>query len=180
MPSIVIKLLVIFVIIDTIIGIVIVLAARKPNEFRVQRSASIHAAPEKVFSILNDFHKWGAWSPWEKMDPEMVKTYSGPASGKGSGTAWDSKKVGKGSMEIMESTPSSKLVIALNFEAPMKANNTAEFTLASAGGGTEVTWAMYGKANLMSKIFQLFCSMDKMVGKDFEAGLSNLKALAEK
>lgn len=163
-----------------IIGVMI-LAATMPDTFKVERKASIKAPPEKVFAILNDFKSWGVWSPWEKKDPAMKRNFGAVTSGKGATYAWEGNKdVGVGNMEMAESTPPSKLVINLNFLKPFEAHNTATFVLASSAGATDVAWSMDGKHNFISKIMCLFMDMDKMVGKDFEAGLANLKAAAEK
>ncbi|BFU94753.1 MAG: potassium-transporting ATPase subunit F [Nitrospira sp.] len=156
-------------------------AATKPDTFRIQRSANIAAPPDKVFGFINDLHAWASWSPWEKKDPGMKKTHSGASQGKGAVLEWDGNKdVGTGRMEVMGSAPSSKVLIKLDFFKPFEAHNQAEFTVAPSGGSTQVTWAMYGPQPYMMKVMGLFCSMDKMVGKDFDAGLANLKALAEK
>jgi len=171
-----------------IAGIVVVVlialvayAATRPDSFRVERATGIKAAPAKVFGIINDFHNWGAWSPWEKLDPTMKKTHSGPDNGKGAVYEWEgNNKVGKGRMEITDSVPSSKVTIKLDFFRPFEAHNTAEFTLAAQDDSTQVTWAMHGHSPFMIKVMQIFISMDKMVGKDFETGLANMKALAEK
>jgi uncharacterized protein YndB with AHSA1/START domain len=169
------------IIIAVVIAGVLILAATKPDTFKFERKASIKAPPEKVFPILNDFKQWGAWSPWEKKDPAMKRNFGATTSGKGATYAWEGNKdVGTGNMEIAESVPSSKLTVKLNFEKPFKANNIVNFTLTPANGGTDVTWSMEGQCNFMSKIMQVFVSMDKMVGPDFEAGLANLKAAAEK
>jgi uncharacterized protein YndB with AHSA1/START domain len=160
---------------------VLIFAATKPDTFRVERTIRIDASADKIFPHLNDFKKWKAWSPWEKMDPQMNRTYSGAPSGKGAVYEWQgNSKVGAGRMEISESIPSSRIVTRLDFLKPMEAHNTAEFTLTPAGAGTQVNWAMYGPAPYLSKVMQVFISMDRMVGKDFEAGLANLKAAAEK
>jgi hypothetical protein len=156
-------------------------AATRPNSFRVERSADMKAAPEKVFPLINDFHNWPLWSPWEKLDPAMTRTHSGEPAGKGAAYAWKGNKaVGEGRMEILESSAPARVLIQLDFIAPFAARNTAEFTLSPAGGGTHVTWAMYGPANFMTKVMGVFCNMDKMVGKDFEAGLAAMAAAAEK
>ncbi len=160
---------------------VLIFAATKPDTFRVQRSASIKAPPEKVFALINDFKAWGAWSPWEKKDPAMKRTFGATTVGKGAHYAWEGNKdVGQGSMEITESVPSSRIALKLDFLKPFEAHNVVEFTLAAQGDTTNVTWAMHGPANFLSKLIQVFMSMDSMVGKDFEAGLANLKAAAEK
>lgn len=163
-----------------IVGI-LVFAMTKPDTFRVQRAASIKAPPEKVFALINDFKAWGAWSPWEKKDPAMKRTFGAISAGKGAKYAWDgNKEVGQGSMEITEAVPSSKIALNLDFLKPFEAHNIVEFTLAAQGDTTTVTWVMHGPANFMSKLIQVFMNMDSMVGKDFEAGLANLKTAAEK
>ncbi|MBX3348727.1 MAG: SRPBCC family protein [Nitrospira sp.] len=159
---------------------ILVYAATKPDTFRIQRTATIAASPETVFTLINDFHTWTSWSPWEKKDLAMKKTHSGASQGKGAVLEWDGNKdVGTGRMELLESVPASKILIQLDFLKPFEAHNTAEFTLAPNGGSTQLTWAMYGPQPFMMKVMGLFCNMDKMVGKDFEDGLTNLKALAE-
>ena len=159
---------------------ILIYATTKPDTFRVERTSTIQAAPEKVFALIDDFHRWPTWSPYEKKDPGMKRTYSGAASGTGAIYEWDGdKNVGKGRMEITEATPSSRIVIKLDFLAPFEAHNTAEFTLQAQGDSTQVTWAMYGPANFISKLMSVFFSMDKMVGDDFAIGLANLKAAAE-
>jgi uncharacterized protein YndB with AHSA1/START domain len=163
------------------LGVIVVLAATKPDTFRVERTTSIKAPPEKIFPLVNDFERWPAWSPWEKMDPAMKRSRSGAASGKGSIYDWEGNdKVGKGRMEIVESSPPSKIVIKLDFLKPFEAHNTTEFTLQPKGDKTEVRWVMHGPAPFMSKLMQVFMSMDAMVGKDFETGLANMKAAAER
>lgn len=160
---------------------VLVLAAMKPDTFRVERSASIKAPPEKVFPLINDFKQWGPWSPWEKKDPAMRRTFGAATSGKGASYSWDGNKdVGQGSMEIVESVPSSKVALRLDFVKPFEAHNTVEFRLEPKNGATNVTWAMQGPVPYFAKVIHVFIDMDRMVGKDFEAGLANLKANAEK
>jgi hypothetical protein len=175
-------------IIGAIVGILIVLVivlllvvSRRPDTFRVQRSAQIKASPDKVFGFLQDFHHWPSWSPWEKMDPAMSRAHSGTEKGKGAIYTWKgNKKVGEGRMEITESTSPGRLVIKLDFLKPFEAHNTAEFTLEPQGDMTNLTWAMHGPQPFMFKAMGLFMNMDTMIGKDFEAGLGNLKTLAEK
>jgi uncharacterized protein YndB with AHSA1/START domain len=160
---------------------VLALAATKPDAFRVERTASINAPPEKIFALINDLHGWGAWSPYEKKDPAMKRTFSGAASGKGAIYQWDgNKNVGKGRMEITETSPPSRILIKLDFISPFEGHNTAEFTMAPKGDATNVTWAMDGPAPFISKVMQVFLNFDSMIGKDFEEGLANLKTLAEK
>jgi uncharacterized protein YndB with AHSA1/START domain len=156
-------------------------AATKPDEFRVVRSISIKAPPEKIFPYVNDFHAWTAWSPWEKLDPAMQRTFEGPAQGKGAVYGWKGNgSVGAGRMQIAESTPSSRILIDLQFIEPFAAHNKAEYTFQPKGDTTEVTWSMAGPAPFVSKLMQVFVNMDRMVGQDFEKGLANLKAAAEK
>lgn len=171
-----------------IIGIAIVVlivallvyAMTKPDSFRIERSANINAPPEKIFSFINDFHNWVAWSPWEKIDPALKRAYSGTTSGKGAVYEWEgNNQVGQGRMEISDTSPPSHLLIKLDFLKPFEAHNTAEFTLNGAGQSTNVTWAMYGPQPFLAKVMSLFLSMDTMVGGQFETGLANLKTVAE-
>jgi len=160
---------------------VLAYAATKPDTFRIQRSASIKAPPEKIFATLNDFHSWGAWSPYETKDPAMKRTFSGSTKGKGAVYEWEGdKNVGKGRMEITESSPSSKVAFNLDMIKPFEAHNVVEFTLEPQGDATRVTWAMNGRTPYIAKIMHVFVDVDRMVGKDFEAGLANLKTLAER
>lgn len=165
-----------------VIGIIVlIIAATRPDSFRYERQMTINAAPEKIFPWINDFHKWADWSPYEKMDLTMKKTYSGSASGTGAIFEWlGNNKVGSGRMEIIEAIQPSVIKIKLDFMKPFEAHNIAEFTLQSQGVATLVTWAMSGSNPLMAKVMGIFVSMDKLVGKDFETGLANLKSLAEK
>jgi len=163
------------------IAIVLLLAAIKPNTFGVQRAAIVKAPPEKIFPLINDFHQWGTWSPYEHKDPAMKRTYSGAARGSGAVYAWEGdKNVGSGRMEILEASAPSKIVIKLDFFSPFEAHNTAEFTMLPQDDATRVTWRMHGPAPFMARIMHVFINIDKMVGNDFEVGLANLKRLAEK
>jgi uncharacterized protein YndB with AHSA1/START domain len=163
------------------IAVVLILAATKPATFSVQRATTVRAPPEKIFPSINDFHQWGTWSPWEDTDPAMKRTYSAAGSGKGAVYAWNgNKNVGTGRMEILEVSAPSKIVIKLDFFKPFEAHNTAEFTMLPQGDATSLTWLMHGPAPFMSKVMQVFMNMDKMIGKDFEAGLANLKKLTER
>lgn len=162
------------------VAAVLLYAATKPDSFSVQRALNIKAPPDKIFALINDLHGWGAWSPYEKKDPAMKRTFSGAASGKGAVYEWDgNKNVGKGRMEIIDASPHSKVVIKLDFISPFEGHNTAEFTMDPKGDDTNVTWAMYGPAPFISKVMQVFINLDTMIGKDFEDGLANLKKLAE-
>ena len=155
-------------------------ANSRPDSFRVQRATTIQASPEKVFGFVNDFHRWASWSPWEKLDPAMQKTHSGAPSGQGAVYEWAGNgKVGQGRMEITEAVAPNRIAIKLDFLKPMEAHNVAEFSLATRGDATEVVWAMHGPAPFVSKLMGVFVSMDRLIGKDFETGLANLKAAAE-
>jgi uncharacterized protein YndB with AHSA1/START domain len=172
---------VVAVILALAIAIVLIVAANKSDIFRVQRSLTIKAPPDKLFALIDDFHLWARWSPWEVKDPAMKRTFSGTTSGKGAVYAWDgNKNVGSGRMEILESATPSTIVIKLDFFKPFEGHNTAEFTISPQGGATMVNWVMHGPASFMSKVMQVFINLDRMIGKDFEQGLANLKELAEK
>ena len=174
-------IVVIAVLLAAAIAVVLILASRKADTLRVQRTAAIHAPPEKIFPLISDFHQWRAWSPYEDRDPDLQRSYSGAASGRGAVYAWEgNKNVGSGRMEILDAPAPSKVVIKLDFLKPFEAHNTAEFTLQPSGDTTTVTWLMHGPANFMSRLIQVFMNLDNMIGKDFEAGLANLKTLTEK
>jgi len=161
--------------------IILIMAASKPDTFRVERTATVKADPGKVFSFINDFHNWAVWSPYEKLDPNMKKTFTGAGSGKGAVYAWKGNKdAGEGRMEILESTVPTKIVIKLDFLKPFEGHNTSEFTMSPRGNTTEVSWAVYGPSPFMMKIMHVFMNMDQFMGKDFEAGLANLKTVAER
>ncbi len=150
------------------------------DTFTVQRTTTIDAPPEQVYAHLIDFRRWANWSPWEDMDPNVAKTFSGAESGIGAKYAWSgNRKVGAGSMEITDAKEHSALEIALEFLKPFKASNTTTFTLEPQNGSTNVTWAMTGEKTLMTRIMGIFKSMDAMVGPDFEKGLARLKAASE-
>jgi uncharacterized protein YndB with AHSA1/START domain len=173
--------IVVLLLIAVPLAVILALAATKPDTFRVERATAIKAPPEKIFPLLNDFHAWEAWSPYEKKDPNMKRTLSGAAAGKGAVYEWDGDgNVGAGRMEITESSPSSKLALNLDMTKPLTTHNVVEFTLEPEGDATTVTWAMKGEAPYFAKIIHVFFDMDSMVGTDFEAGLANLKAIAEK
>lgn len=156
-------------------------AATRPDSFRIERSVNIQAPPEKVFALVNDFHRWEAWSPWEKIDPQIRRTYSGAASGPGAVYAWQGNKdIGEGRMEITQADAPRRLLLKLDFITPFEAHNSVEFTLEAQGGGTRLTQAMFGPSPFVSKLMGLVFSMDKMVGGKYEEGLASLKALAER
>jgi uncharacterized protein YndB with AHSA1/START domain len=172
---------IIAVVLTVAIAAVLILAATKPDRFSVERSTSVTAPPEKIFPLIDDFHRWGTWSPYENKDPAMQRSFSGAASGKGAVYGWDgNSNVGSGRMEILDSSAPAKIVIKLDFLKPFEAHNTAEFTILPQGDGTRVNWRMHGPAPFISKLMQVFMNIDHMIGKDFEIGLANLKTLAEK
>ncbi len=174
-------MLTIIAIIATAIAAVLIYAATRPDSFRIERSTSIKAPPERIFPLLNSFHQWEIWSPWEKVDPEIKRTYGGTESGRGAIYAWQgNKNIGEGRMEIIESMPNSRLVIKIDFFKPFEAHNTIEFTLEPQGETTKVTHAMFGRSPFISKVMGLFFNMERMVGPKFEEGLASLKVLAEK
>jgi uncharacterized protein YndB with AHSA1/START domain len=158
----------------------LVFVATRPDEFEVQRTASIKAAPEKIFPYINDLHRWGLWSPYEKKDPAMKRTYSGSA-GKGAAYEWEGNgKVGKGRVEIRSTVPPFEVLIKLDMIKPIEGHNSVRFSLEPEGEATHVTWAMRGDRSYGAKVVGLFVNMDRMIGKDFETGLANLKAVVEK
>ena len=164
-----------------LIAAILIYAATKPDSFRIARSTTIKAPSEKVFALINDYKQWEAWSPWEKIDPALKRTYSGAASGVGAIYEWSGNKdIGQGRMEIVESTPSTKVSLKLDFITPFEAHNMVDFTLAQQGDTTTITQAMYGPSPYLSKLMTIFFSMEKMVGGKYEEGLANIKAIAEK
>ncbi|HEY9104551.1 SRPBCC family protein [Chitinimonas sp.] len=168
----------VIVIVVALVGVLSV-AASRPDTFRVERSIIVAAPQETVQALIEDFHRWVDWSPWEKLDPALQRQYSGQPLGLGAIYEWNgNNKVGQGRMEIIEALP-GKVLIQLDFFRPFKASNKAEFQLEPATGGTQVSWAMYGPSPFISKLMSLVASMDKMVGKDFERGLAQMKAAAE-
>ena len=172
---------IIAVVLAVAIAAVLILAATKPNTLRVQRAIRIKAPAERIFPLINDFHQWITWSPYENKDPAMKRSYGGTERGRGAVYAWDGdKNVGSGRMEILETALPSKILIKLDFFKPFEGHNTAEFTMLPQGDGTHVTWLMHGPANFMSRLIQVFMNLDNLIGKDFEAGLANLKTLTEK
>jgi len=159
-----------------ILGLVI---ATRPAHFRVERSALIHAPDAVIFPLIDDFHAWPLWSPWEKLDPGMKKTFSGAPKGRGAEYAWaGNDKAGAGRMTILESKPNELVSVRLEFLKPFAATNQAAFELVPTGAGTQVTWSMEGNNGFIAKAFCMVMDMDALVGKDFEEGLANLDRLA--
>lgn len=156
-------------------------AATRPDTFRVERSLTINAPPERVFPLVNDFHNYRVWSPLEQLDPQMQREITGPTSGRGATYAWNgTSKVGAARMEIVESTPSSRVVTTLDVTKPLAVSHRVEFTLQERGDSTRVTWLMLGQSTFPSKLVPVFYTMDDLLGRDFEKGLAAMKAAAEK
>ncbi|MDI4635777.1 SRPBCC family protein [Pelomonas sp. V22] len=154
--------------------------ATRPDSFRIERSARIAATPEQLHGLINDFRQFNRWNPWRLKDPATTDLYGTSTVGVGARYGWESKELGVGSMEIVESTAGQRVLLKLDFIKPFEAHNRAEFTLqAEADGATTVRWSMEGPANFMSKLMNVVVGMEKMVGPDFEAGLANLKKIAE-
>lgn len=161
------------------LALLLIVIAMQPAEFHIERSIDMNAPPEAAFAQVNDFHAWGKWSPWDKMDPGMKRSYEGAPSGVGAQYAWSgNNQVGEGRMTIEKSEP-TQIVIKLEFLKPFAATNTATFTFTKTPEGNKTTWGMDGHNNFVSKAFSLFMNMDKLVGGDFERGLAAMKAAAE-
>ena len=174
-------MLIALIVVLLLIVAVLIIAAMRPDQFRIERSASIKAPPQRIFPFINDLQRWQSWSPYEKKDPAMQRTFEGPSSGPGAAYGWNgNKNIGSGRMEISESTPSSLVRLKLEFFTPFQASNTAEFVLEPQGDTTRVIWAMQGRSPFMSKLMGVVFNIDKMVGKDFEEGLLNLRTLTER
>jgi hypothetical protein len=168
------------VIVAVVVAGILVYAATKPDTFRVERTIAMKAPPDKIHPLINDMKAWTAWSPYEKKDPAMKRSYGAVTAGKGATYAWEgNQNVGQGSMEILESSP-DKVVIKLDFIKPFEAHNTGEFLLRPKGDVTDVTWAIYGPSPYVSKVMSVFVDFDQMIGKDFEQGLADLKTSVEK
>ncbi|MBI3183056.1 MAG: SRPBCC family protein [Myxococcales bacterium] len=168
------------ILVALLVVVLVAVIATRPSTYRVERSAAISTPPELVFAQVSDFHKWAAWSPWEKLDPNQKKTFEGPEAGVGASHHWSGNdQVGEGKMTITALKPSERIDIKLEFIRPWQATNSVEFLFKPEQAGTQVTWAVNGNNDFMGKAMTLFMDMDQMMGKDFEQGLANLKALAE-
>ena len=164
-----------------LVAAILIYASTRPDHFRIERSITIQSTPDKVFPLINNFHQWEAWSPWEKVDPQIKRSYSGAPQGTGAIYEWSgNKNIGQGRMEITESASPAKVTIKLDFITPFEAHNAVDFVLTPQGNSTRVTQAMYGPSPFVSKLMGLVFNMDKMVGDKYEEGLANLKALAER
>ncbi len=166
--------------IAVVITLLLIVVAMQPAEFHLERSITSKAPPTVVFDYVNDLHKMPEWSPWAAMDPNQKVTYTGPALGVGSSYTWVGEKTGEGKQTITESVPNQKVVTKLEFIKPFEATNVATLTLKPAATGTSITWSLDGERNFMSKAFGLVMSMEKMVGPQFEEGLTKLSQLSEK
>ena len=171
---------IILIALAVIVVLFIVVVATRPADFRITRSATIAAPAPEVFALVNDFHKWGAWSPWEKLDPALKRVYEGPPAGTGSVYSWaGNSQAGEGRMTITESRPGELILIKLEFLKPFQATNTTEFNFKSERDQTTVTWTMTGHKNFMFKAVHLLMNMEKMLGGEFEKGLAAMKSAAE-
>lgn len=161
------------------VALVIFIATRS-NTLHVERSALINAPADVVFGIINDLHQWSLWSPYDKRDPNMQKTFEGAPVGPGASYAWNgNKEVGEGRLTIVDCTPGELVTMRLEFTRPFACQNRVDFKLVPAADGTRVSWIMEGKNNFISKAMSLIINMDKMVGTDFEQGLANLNSVAQ-
>ena len=150
------------------------------DTYTVERSVTMDAPAERIYEQIADFHNWTNWSPWEDVDPELKRSYSGAEAGTGAVYGWSgNRKAGQGRMEITAATQPSRVQIDLRFEKPFKARSDTHFTISSEGSGSRVTWTMIGQKTLMTKVMGIFTSMDKMIGPDFEKGLGRLKTTTE-
>lgn len=164
-----------------IVAGILVAAATRPDHFRIERATRISAPAEKIFHYVNDFHQWGVWSPWEKLDPAMKRSYAGPSSGTGAVYEWQGNgKVGQGRMQIIDASEPRHVLIQLDFLKPLAGHNRATFNFEPIGNDTRVVWTMEGPSPYVSKLMGLFFNMDRLIGADFETGLANLKATSEK
>jgi Polyketide cyclase / dehydrase and lipid transport len=162
-----------------VVGLATVIALQ-PARYRVSRSITIAAPAPVVFAQVNDFHNWSAWSPWEKVDPAMKRTYGGPPAGAGATYAWvGNREVGEGRMAIAESHPSDRIRVDLEFVKPFAGTSVAEFTFRPEGDRTVVTWSMTGDKNFIAKAIHLVMNMDRMIGDQFDKGLAAMKTVAE-
>lgn len=171
---------IIFVVI-ALVALILIYGLLQPSGFSVMREASYAAKPELVFAQINDFRNWALWSPWDKMDPTMQRSYTGTTSGVGSKYAWiGNKKVGEGSMEITQSVAPQNIQLDLHFLKPFQADNVTEFSITPRGNETHVQWSMRGHKPFIMRVMGFVFNMDKIVGADFERGLSNLRSIVEK
>ena len=159
----------------------LVYAATFADTFQVQRTQRINASPDKIFPLINNMHSMNTWNPFAEADPEIKITYTGPESGKGARYEWTgNSKVGQGSIEVTDVAAPSRVALRLDMLKPIEGHNTVVFTLAPNGSGTDVTWAMNGDRPFIGKVMDAVFNMDRMVGGQFEKGLTKLKTIAER
>ena len=162
------------------LAVLLAYAATRPDAFTIARSATVNAPPEKVHALINDLRAFNTWNPFDRKDPNIRGTYKGPAAGPGAHYAFQgNKEVGSGSLEIVRSEP-QQVTMRLDMLEPFEAHNTVQFSLARRGNATEVTWVMDGRTPYLAKIMHIFFDVDRMVGGEFEKGLADLKARAER
>ncbi|GDY13883.1 polyketide cyclase [Planctomycetota bacterium] len=162
-----------------VVAALVLVVAVQPAEFAITRSLAMNAPPAAIFAEVNDFKRWGGWSPWEKIDPNLKRTYGEITAGVGAVYRWQGNdQVGEGSMTISSIKPDQQITIKLEFLKPFAAKNQTIFDFTPTAAGTTVTWTMRGRNDFMTKAVCLFMDMDKMVGADFEKGLAQLKALS--
>ncbi len=171
---------IVLIALPAVIAVLGIIVAWQSSEFRVVRSATLSAPAPTLFALVNDFHRWEAWSPWEKLDPALERSYDGSPAGVGAVYSWvGNNQVGEGRMTILESHPNDLIRIKLEFLKPFAATHTADFTFQPEGDRTRVTWNMFGEKNFLSKAIGLFMNMDKMIGNNFEQGLAQLESAAK-
>ena len=161
------------------VGAVLLVASRRPDQFSVSRTQSIAASPERLYPLIASLHKMNTWSPFALRDPASAVSYQGPESGVGAKHTFNGKKSGTGFIEVIEANAPSNVVLRLVMSKPFACDNRIDFALKPNGSSTDVNWTMGGKQPLIAKVMTLFIDCDKMVGKEFEAGLGNLKRMAE-
>lgn len=168
-------------ILAALVAALLTVAAFRPDSFRLSRSTTINAAPDKVFALINDLRRFNEWNPFAKLDPQNAITYDAVTAGVGGAYRWQGEKSGAGRMQITESLPPQRVTAALDFSKPFEAHNRVDFTMEAQGDGrTLVSWTMSGPMPYLNRLVTIFFDMDKTVGRDFEAGLAELKQLAEK
>lgn len=163
-----------------LVGLLLGVAMTRPDTYQVQREVEIGAAPPAVFANLEDFKRWRDWSPWEKLEPGMQRTYAGAEHGVGASYTWQGDKVGSGTMTVTEASAPQRLAIKLAFVKPFEETSLQQFALTPTAAGTRVRWSMHGPLRLGGRVMSLFTDMDKIIGRDFETGLTQLKQLCEK
>jgi uncharacterized protein YndB with AHSA1/START domain len=168
------------IILVVLLGALLLMASRQPDAFAIERSVVVSVPAEVIYPKIADLHQWSAWSPYDKLDPQMKKVFNGTPGAAGASMYWSGNaKAGEGTMTVRELMPPSKITIQLDMLKPIEGHNVVEFNLEPTDGGTRVTWAMRGPNSYLSKVVGLFMNMDTMIGTDFEDGLASLKMQAE-